>query len=351
MPVLSSLNDVIVNHAPIGILVFNTEGACIFGNQAAAKIFNTTLNKLKKQNIHRSSWWQNSGLSAAALEVLQSGQGHNFSVPVDTQHSIYIAGTLSRLDKTASPHLLIIFSDISEKMATEQALNITQGIAVDNLKRALIAERKMSYIVEETQRMIGQELHDDLGQHLTGLAYIAENLTHMLQCKQLPEAEEAARITQLIQESHEKTRLLARQLYPQQSNENDLETRLANLLRRIETTFSINCELRYSKIQINNPEVAINMYRIAQEAINNAIKHSNASQIRVSLYSTPDGIVLEVVDNGSGLGDRKMPANGLGMHIMRRRSSMFGGTLHLEEEPGGGTKLTVTLSTQKDLFQ
>lgn len=348
MPILTSLSDAIVEHAPTGIWLFDTDGHCVFANSAAANILGMSRKQLQAQNFRKIAWWQVRGLTLVADDILAMGGEHRFVVTLESKTKIYINGTLSRLDTQEGIYLMVIFSDISDKIPVEQALVATQEIAVKNLKRALIAERKMTYIVEETQRMIGQELHDDLGQHLTGLAFIAENLTHNLHCKNQMEATDAARITLLIQEALEKTRLFARQLYPQQSNEGDLENRLATFLRQVESTFGVDCELNYSRLHISNPEVAVNMFRIAQEAINNAIKHSRASKIKVSLHSTPELIELEVSDNGVGIEKQLNRDQGLGMNIMRRRSSMFGGTLKVESAPSGGTRVIVSLSTESN---
>ena len=350
MPFLSSLNDAIVKHAPIGMLVFGSAGNCLFINQHALTVFEVSERYLKCQNLFESAWWSVLCPDAMIRKALSHGQSYPFSVSIGKKRKMFIEGSVSPLYSPSGSYLLLIFSDISANKAMETALAAAQEVAVNNLKRALIAERKTAYVAEETQRMIGQELHDDLGQHLTGLAFIAENLAHTLQRDRHPEALEAARITQALQDALQKTRLLARQLYPQSCNDETLEMRIANLLRQVESIFGVACEFRYGKLRIDNPEVSINMFRIAQEAINNAIKHSGASKIEVSLFASRDAIVLEVTDNGIGitLENDQSPAGGLGMHIMRRRSSMFGGTLKFETANTGGTRVIVTLATAAD---
>ena len=239
------------------------------------------------------------------------------------------------------------FSAMSDNNESDRALLVAREVSEENLKRALLAEKKISGISEETRRQIGQELHDDLGQHLTGLAFIVENLSHNLLLKQLPESQEAARITGLINEAIAKTRLLASQLYPLHSAEENLETRLAMLLQHIEATFGIACQLDCPKGLIHDPEVATNLYRIVQESVHNAVKHSGGDKITVRVYAQPSAIIMEIADNGLGLDVKRLSStyNGLGMQIMQSRAALLGASLALHDLPSGGVKLLVTLPT------
>jgi signal transduction histidine kinase len=277
---------------------------------------------------------------------LQTGAKQKFTVTVG-KRKITIVGNLSRIHLLETPYLLAIFSDVSEKLETERALLVAREVSVENLKRALLAEKKNAGIGEETRRQIGQELHDDLGQHLTGLAFMVENLAHDLQLKQLPESLEASRIKVLINEAIQKTRLLASQLYPLLSAKENLETRLTMLLQHIEATFGIACHLDCPSGLINDPEVAANLYRIAQESVHNAVKHSGCNKVSLRLYAKPNAILMEVADNGQGMDEKRLSSayNGLGIQIMHNRAALLGATLTFHALPGGGVKLLVTLPT------
>jgi signal transduction histidine kinase len=348
---ISILCETIVEHAPLGILAFKAEGPCIFANRMAENIFGVSSRQFKRHNFRNSITWKRSGNIPLALEVLKSGGKHKFTATVG-KRKMHIVGTLSSFDFFQAPHLLAIFSDMSDKIETERALLVAREVSVENLKRALLAEKKIADVGEDTRRQIGQELHDDLGQHLTGLAFIVENLSHNLHLKQLPESREAARITVLINEAIEKTRLLARQLYPLLSAEENLETRLAILLQHIESTFGISCRLDCTPGLIHDPEVAANLYRIVQESVHNAVKHSGGNKISVRLYAKPDAIIMEVADNGLGMGEKRLSSayNGLGIQIMQSRAALLGATLAFHALPSGGVKLLVTLPSQNAVF-
>ena len=343
----STLSETIVAHAPMGIMAFSADGACIFANHTAENIFGVSAKLLKKHNFLSSVTWKRSGNIPLALKVLQTGGKEKFTASVGGKRKRHIVGTLSRFELLQAPHLLAVFSDLSDKIENERALLVAREVSVENLKRALLAEKKIADVGEETRRSIGQELHDDLGQHLTGLAFIVENLSHNLHKKQLPESREAARVTVLINEAIAKTRMLARQLYPLLSTEENLETRLAILLQHVESTSGISCSLDYTDDLISDPEVAANLYRIAQESVHNAVKHSGGDKISVRLYPKPNAIIMEVIDNGLGMVEKRLSSayNGLGIQIMQSRAALLGASLGLDSLPGGGVRTVVTLPT------
>jgi len=340
----SSIICRIVDHAPIGIAAFAFDGNCVFINHTAAEILGISQVELKNSNFFSDYPWKELDPEQIAPQICQQGGKKSFTASITRNETRHVSGSFSLLDNIDPPYLIAIFCDVSDKIVTEQILQSTQAIAVDNLKRALIAERKTSNISEETRRMIGRELHDDLGQHLTGLVLIVENMAYKLQSNSHPEANEALRITKLLQEAVEKTRLLARQVFPLRHHDQSLENRISILLRKIEVSYTVRCNFYYSKITTEDTDIILNVYHITQEAINNSIKHGNANQIQVKLYEKPDSIILEVIDNGSGLHQNdETTTKGLGMHIMRHRCIMLGGSLEYSSEPNGGTKVVATL--------
>ena len=340
------LSEAIIEQAPLGILAFKAEGSCIFANRTAESIFGVSSRQFKRHNFLNSVVWKRSGNISLALAVMNTGVKQKFTAQVG-KRKIPIVGTLSRILFIETPHLLVMFSKASDILETERALLVAREVSVENLKRALLAERKIAGISEEIRRQIGQELHDDLGQHLTGLAFMVDNLSHNLFVKQLSESREADRIKVLINEAIQKTRWLASQLYPLLSAEENLETRLTMLLQHIESTFGITCHLDCQPGLIHDPEVAANLYRIAQESVHNAVKHSSGNTVSVRLYAESNTIFLEVADNGMGMAEKHLSSayNGLGMQIMHSRAALLGATLAFHALPGGGAKLLVSLPT------
>ena len=212
------------------------------------------------------------------------------------------------------------------------------------LERASRAEQRIISISEDTQQRIGRELHDDLGQLLTGVAFMSEVLFQKLTNQGQAEAKQAAMITAYINEAISKTRILARGLYPVELKEADLPAMLQNLAKNTEAIYPVKCQfICECEHTIDDSLAVINLFRIAQEAVNNAIKHGNPANISLKLVSLPTGITLEISDDGSGINQTANTEAGLGLRSIQYRASLLGGSMQISALPEGGTRLTVSL--------
>jgi PAS domain S-box-containing protein len=215
------------------------------------------------------------------------------------------------------------------------------GAAIDITERKRL-EEEIQEISEQEKRRIGQDLHDGLGQHLTGIAFMAKALQQRLSTKRLPEASDAANITALVNDTITQTRDLARGLCPVEVERNGLHAALQQLSGSVEKMFGVSCSFNGDQpVLLDDNAAAVHLYRIAQEAINNAIKHGSAKSIEIQLASNNGFITLSVTDNGEGLagigqnGDGK----GMGLRVMNYRAGMIGATLEISGEPGHGAKV------------
>ena len=212
------------------------------------------------------------------------------------------------------------------------------------LDRASAAESRIISVSEETLQKVGRELHDDLGQQLTGIAFMSEVLCQRLRSRAQPEAEDVAKITGLVNEAIAKTRKLAQGLYPVELQETGLPAMLERLSRRTEEIYGINCEFACNGIcEIADELASINLYRIAQESLNNAIKHGFATKIIMELSSGGGFTTLEILDNGRGMTASDGAQDGLGMHSMRYRASLLGAAFQALSSPEGGVRISVSL--------
>ncbi|HTK40318.1 MAG TPA: PAS domain S-box protein [Gemmatimonadales bacterium] len=212
---------------------------------------------------------------------------------------------------------------------------IATGIDITDRKRM---EKAILEISAREQRKIGRDLHDGLGQHLTGIAFMSKVLERKLAADGSPEAVEVEKIVRLVNEAIHKTRELARGLLPVVSDSDGLMSALKRWTGEVEDLFRIPCRFECSEpVRITDVNVATHLYHIAQEAVNNAIKHARATELIVSL-GRPKGVgMLEVEDNGIGLPDERQGHAGLGLHIMSYRANMIGGSLELRRGVHGGT--------------
>lgn len=228
-----------------------------------------------------------------------------------------------------------------ERDADGKAITLL-GTMQDITERKQLEESILG-LSEKIRSEIGLELHDELGQQLTGIGFFGKMLENKLATRGMAEAADAARIVQSVADAIDQTRALARGLYPVELAENGLVDALEQLAHNTQAIFGIECTFKTLDPMITyKDETAIHLYRIAQEAISNAIKHGKASRIQVSLQPDEDGIHLSVSDNGIGL-DRSTSSNphSMGLRIMEYRASLIGATLNILRGAQGGTTISV----------
>ncbi len=199
-------------------------------------------------------------------------------------------------------------------------------------------EREILEVSNREKRRIGQDLHDELGQLLTGINFRIAELENDLQQKNQPETADATEIGEMVQEAINQTRALARGLNPVSMEAGGLKTALATLTRSIEQIYEIPCRLTWpASLHIEDDEAATHVYRIAQEALNNAIKHGKASRLEVLLVQVDTTTTLTVRDNGIGIPHLDAEDEGMGLRNMRYRASMIHGSFDVHRGEQGGT--------------
>jgi len=215
---------------------------------------------------------------------------------------------------------------------------------VDRTERKQLEQAILESSVRE-QRRIGQDLHDGLGQHLTGIAFLSKVHEQKLADKAVPDAADAAKIVGLVNEAIYKTRQLARGLLPVLLDSFGLMSALQQWASEVEELFHIECRFHCEEPVLNLDETcATHLYHVAQEAVHNAIEHGRATHIVIGLSAGEEGGVLTVLDNGCGIPDVLPNQTGMGLRIMKYRAGMVGGTLRVERGAGHGTLITCTFS-------
>jgi len=204
-------------------------------------------------------------------------------------------------------------------------------------------ERGLVKATEYQQRSVGQELHDNLGQRLTGIAFLCKALEQSCRDKGLPEAEQLAGVVVSVNEAIAETKNLARGLMPVELEANGLAAALDELCARTAATFGIRCRLDCEgDVMLRDRGLSLNLYRIAQEAISNAIRHGRATDIAVRLAKHAAHLRLTVTDNGRGLeGKGPEHATGMGLDIMQYRASLIRGDLRIAQRAAGGVEVEV----------
>jgi len=233
-----------------------------------------------------------------------------------------------------------------------QVLQRTEDLTREMAERERL-EGEILKISEREQRRIGHDLHDNLCQHLTATALAGQVLNEKLAAKSLPEAADADNIVGLVEEGITMARTLARGLSPVEMEADGLMDAFKELAAGLTARSGVQCKFELeAPVLIHDDTTATHLYRIAQEAVSNAIRHGKAKQIVISLSERSGLVELTVEDNGLGLPNGWSKGDGLGTRIMAHRAAMMGGTLSLNSVPTGGTivicSLPKTAATQED---
>jgi signal transduction histidine kinase len=205
-------------------------------------------------------------------------------------------------------------------------------------------ERRVLEIGEAERQRIGHDLHDGLGQVLTGIALLSESMSQRIAAGALPDAAQAETVTRLVSEAIGNTRDLARNLAPLTLERDGLLAALEELSQNAPQLFGIACRWEFSGEQATiDHSLALHLYRIAQEAVSNSVKHGHAKSVTIALDVVDSMLRLRVIDDGSGLSSKTIANPGLGLRIMRYRARMIDALLTVERVgPAGGTIVTCT---------
>jgi two-component system, LuxR family, sensor kinase FixL len=185
---------------------------------------------------------------------------------------------------------------------------------------------------------LGQELHDSVGQLLSGVTFLSRALENKLSARGLPEASDAAEIGHLVFQALTQTRNLARGLFPVELEADGLVEALTEWAGTLEKLFGISCRVEAeADLVLGDQTVANHLFRLAQEAFNNSLKHGRATEVVIGLRRHTQGAELFIRDNGKGLPVQGTKSDGLGLRIMNYRARRIGGRLSIESTEVGGT--------------
>ncbi len=322
---LQTILDTVVD----GIIVINERGLIELFNPAAEKLF---------------------GYSRA--EVLGKPVAILIPEPIASRHQSYV----ERYLETGEANIIGIGREVQGQRKDGSVFPIELAVSetFSNGKRTFtglvhdITERKrLEHAIVDASEMerkqIGQDLHDTVSQHLAGLTM----LTTVLQQK-IEQADEDARsrltpdanrIAELAATALRQVKDISHGLYPVELERNGLGVALQQLTAQQDALFGVRCVYECAAGDLTGMErsTAVHLYRIAQEAISNAIKHAEANEISVTLQRGPSGLVLTIRDDGKGMPKRLKNPAGLGLAIMNYRASMVGSELDISSRRGRGT--------------
>jgi two-component system, chemotaxis family, CheB/CheR fusion protein len=257
---------------------------------------------------------------------------------------------LGRYLKTHEPHIIGRTRALSASRKDGSLFPIELTVSeVDGLKlfvgciRDVTASRALQEeilnIAMLEQRRIGVELHDGTQQELTGLGLLAQNLKEKLSQQGVKaDAELADRIASGIAHANLHVRDLAHGLIPIPIDADSLPAALAELAQSTEESYALKCRLECpAPVKVADADTATHLYRIAQEAVGNVVKHAKADAVWIRLAHANEELKLEVADNGVGIDLKEGPRDGVGLRLMEYRCSVIGGRFSIQKGEGGGT--------------
>lgn len=228
---------------------------------------------------------------------------------------------------------------------------IAQRLAASNLKlqdeigRRRFLERQLLSVSENEKQRISLELHDGLGQHLTGVAFVARSLADKLRATGHPQAADADWLVRLLNEATSKTRGLARGLWPVSLERDSLGQSIGKMAEDLESIYGVSCAVQVvDEPRIASQFAAHHIFRVVQEAATNAIKHGRARRLTFRLEAIGNAFHVSVVNDGLPVDrERIAAATGLGVIGMRLRADAVAGQLSIEPLAAGGCEVALTL--------
>lgn len=239
--------------------------------------------------------------------------------------------------------------EISGAIMSIEGRTFMTFIARDTTERQRL-EKEILEISNREQQRIGQDLHDGLGQQLTGIELMSQVLARKLKTKNNPEAERAASIASMVRDTITQARSLAVGLSPVSLEDSGLMNALQQLSASLRDVFKVSCQFSCDPpVLISDTSVATHLYRIAQEATHNAVKHGHAKHITIKLTRTDASLSLTVQDDGVGIPPAVDQSRGMGLRIMNYRAGMIGGALTIKRNEDQGTTVQCTIKSSYDL--
>ncbi|HEX2492173.1 MAG TPA: PAS domain S-box protein [Steroidobacter sp.] len=261
----------------------------------------------------RERWQLDPQDASASLPVEFDGRSR------DGEH-FAAQGVLSKFEVAGRNHSLLVLQDVSERK---------------QLERAILEA------VNREQYRIGNDLHDGLGQELTGVALMLRSVAGRLTAEYPSILPDVEGIMRLVNNAIESTRALARGLSPVNLERGRLQDALEGLAMHASEIYGVRVLCTYRGVAADplNPELANHLYRIAQEAVRNSVRHGRARSIRLHLHGARAKVRLTITDDGEGLPEHPLDGHGMGLKIMSYRARMLGGDLRFERTKPQGTRV------------
>jgi PAS domain S-box-containing protein len=323
----------IINNAPIALLAADERGVVTFEDGRALPAMSLKMN----EHLRRPATDVFCDFPFAQENVRRALAGEEFSSTLEFADAVFDCRYAPMPQKNHKPTgFIMVATDVTERLRLQ---------------------RQLLEISDREQARLGQNLHDGLCQQLIGLAFKARSLERVLGSQQHAEALNAGKICELLDETITESRSVSRGLYPIRLATHGLIPALEELAATTSERSGLTCRCETQGVSLEcTLTTATHLYRIAQEALNNAVKHSGAREIAIQLAASESETSLRIQDDGKGFRsgregpteaeptlragpeqtEESRPAgSGMGLHIMEYRAALLGGHLEMSSGPSG----------------
>jgi PAS domain S-box-containing protein len=309
------------SHHAVMLLLEPESGAIVDANPAAARFYGYGRERLRRMEVGDLNPRSRSG-AEADRRLAGSGEGGLFVMP----------------QRLARGDVRIV--EVHSSPVTVGGRHLLFAIIHDITERKQLEKRVLEIGDEERQRM-GRDLHDSLGGHLAGVALVAQALVRNLAGRSVGEATSLAEeIVRGLNEAVGQTRSIARGLCPVGIGAFGLVSGLQEYAASVARLFRVGCHFEArGDIAIPNEVVASHLYRITQEAVNNALRHGKARRVQIRLVRQEAGLQLRIRDDGRGLARPRKRATGMGLQTMKYRADVIGAQIETRSRRGKGTEV------------
>jgi signal transduction histidine kinase len=224
-----------------------------------------------------------------------------------------------------------------EALISSKLEEVTSALQAERLARVRL-EQEVLKAVERERCRIGEDMHDDLGQQLTGIGLLAHLINTQLNTEAHPQAAMTAQLSAMCKNALKTVRSLAKSYFPVELETRGLEEALKDLAQRTEALAGIHCELRFEKGFHTDSGALIHLYRIAQESITNAIKHARPRAIVIEASAVNGMMAMTICDDGTGFtAPEPGKPSGMGLHLLQYRARLIGAEITIKRisESGG----------------
>jgi PAS domain S-box-containing protein len=318
-------NEILASHTSAIIILLDRHGNLIHANEATLQM----LGYKRKDLIGKPPRWKSDFMDEAEKVRSQKRFKEMLAGKSIPTHEVTLIG------KDRKRHVVALSSIITRTPEGGVDRIIVTGTDLTERNRL---QKEILKISEQEQARIGHNLHDGVGQTMTGVSSLIEALESELTGDQRTSA---ARIHHLIQEAIQEVRRMSHSLSPASVKNRGLGGALQLLAETIRTNHRTACSCEVNPdIKIEDSEKETHIYRIAQEAANNALRHGHPSSIKLSLQLLgKNEAVLKIEDNGTGLSKRTPDHTGIGLRVMDYRANLIDGSLTIKSRARGGVSV------------